>query len=135
MASGWYKKGLEAILNGDVDFLVDDIRFVAVDTAAYTVNLSTDDFLADIAVGARIATSAALAGKSTTLGVFDATDHTIATVAGASFEAVVFYKHTGVDATAILLVYVDQGTGLPYTPNNGNIDFVFDNGANKIAAL
>jgi len=135
MANALYDTGRAAFLNADVDWTADNIKAVLVDTALYTVNLTTDDFLADIAVGARIATSGNFAGKTSTAGVADATDVTFSAVTGASVEALVIYKDTGVAGTSQLIAYIDTATGLPVTPSGGDITVVWDNGANKIFKL
>jgi hypothetical protein len=135
MANALYDTGRAAFLGADVDWLADNIKAVLVDTAAYTVNLGTHDFLDDIAVGARIATSGNLAGKTSTAGVADANDVTFTAVSGATVEAVVLYKDTGVAATSQLIAYIDTATGLPVTPNGGDIVVTWDNGANKIFKL
>ena len=38
-------------------------------------------------------------------------------------------------STSQLVAYIDTATGLPVTPNGGNIQIVWDTGANKIFAL
>jgi hypothetical protein len=131
-----YDKGREGFLDGSIDWDTDDIRAILVDTGAYTAVQATDDFLADIAGGARIATSSALASKTVTSGVADAADVTFTAVTGASIEAVVLYKHTGSDATARLIAYIDTASsGLPVTPNGGDIVVQWDSGANRIFKL
>ena len=134
--SGLYDSGREGFLDGSIDWDTDDIRQILVDIGAYTVNLATHVFLSSIAAGARIAVSGALAGKTKTAGVADADDVTHLSVSGASVEAIVFYKHTGSDATARLICYVDSASsGLPVTPNGGDITVQNDNGANRIFKL
>lgn len=118
-----------------IDMDSDNIKIVMVDTALYTVNLATHQFLSDIAAGARVATSPNLANKTVAAGVFDADDVTVSAVSGASIEALVFYKDTGVAGTSPLIAYVDNYTGLPFTPNGADVQIVFDNGANKIFKL
>ena len=135
MANALYGKGRQKFLEGGIAWLADNIKAVLVDTGAYTLAIDTHEFLSDIPVGARIATSGNLATKTTTLGVADADDLTFASVTGASIEAVVLYKDTGVAATSALIAYIDTATGLPVTPNGGNINVVFDSGANKIFKL
>jgi hypothetical protein len=134
MANALYGLGRDAFLNGNIDWVNDTITAVLVDTATYTVSIDADDFLADIPVGERVATQA-LAGQSTALGVADATDTVFSTVTGDVVEAVVIYKDTGSAATSNLLVYIDTATGLPVTPNGGNITVQWDSGANKIFKL
>jgi hypothetical protein len=134
--SGKYVKFREALLQGQINLTSDDIRAILIDAADYTVDLNTHDFLADVPAGARVAASGALGSKTVTNGVFDAADPTLSSVSGDTVEAVLVYKHTGNDATANLLAYVDQATsGLPLTPNGGNVTIVWDNGSFKVFAI
>lgn len=135
MANALYDKGRQAFLQADVDWLVDDIRVILVDANDYTPNLATHDFLDDVPVAARVATSGALTGKTATDGVADANDVTFTSVSGDQFEYVLFYKHTGVESTSQLIALFDTATGLPTTPNGNDILLAFDNGANKIFKL
>lgn len=134
MANALYTKAKEGLLNGDFDLNANDIRAILVDAADYTVNIATDNALDDIPSGARVST-VALTGESLTDGVFDADDATFTSVTGDPSEAVVLYKHTGTESTSLLLAYIDTATGLPVTPNGGNIVVQWDNGANKIFKL
>lgn len=136
MANALYDGGRQRFLEGSIAFATDAIKAVLVDTGAYTVNLATHNFLSDIPVGARISTSANLASKTTTAGVADAADVTLTAVTGATVEAVVLYKDTGVAGTSALIAYIDTATsGLPATPNGGDITIVWDNGVNRIFKL
>jgi hypothetical protein len=135
MANAIYDAGREAFLNADIDWTADNIKAVLVDTALYTVNLATHNALDDIAGGARNATSANLGTKTSTAGVADAADVTFTAVTGATVEAVVLYKDTGVESTSLLIAYIDTATGLPFTPSGGNVTVTWDNGANKIFKL
>jgi len=40
-----------------------------------------------------------------------------------------------VDGDSYMLLYIDTATGLPVTPNGGDINVNWDNGANKIAKI
>lgn len=136
MANGLYAKGREGFLDGSIDWDTDDIRAILVDVGAYTVNLATHDNLDDVAAGARIAVSGALANKTKTDGVADADDVTFSAVSGATIEAIVLYKHTGVEGTSRLIAYLDSvASGLPITPNGGNILLTWSSGADKIFKL
>lgn len=134
MADALYSKGKENLLTGDIDWLSDDIKAVLVDTGAYTHNISTNEFLADISLGV-VATSSNFSGKSATDGVADADDITFTSVTGPQCEAVVIYKDTGSAATSPLIAYIDSASGLPVTPSGGNIDVIWDSGSNKIFAI
>lgn len=136
MASFLYDKGREGFAKAAINWESDDIRVIFVDTADYTVNAATHDFLDDVAVAARVATSSAsLANKTATDGVCDADDITVNAVSGDQFEALILYKHTGVESTSRLIAYIDNYTGLPCTPNGGNITVSWPNDSNKIFKL
>ncbi|MGI9419911.1 MAG: hypothetical protein ACR2RA_18965 [Geminicoccaceae bacterium] len=124
MANGLYKPYKSAAMSGgaNTDLLTGDVKAVLVDAADYTVDLDNHDFLADIAAGARVATSGNLASKTFASNAFDAADFSFTTVSGDPSEALVYYIDTGVEATSRLVLYVDTATGLPITPNGGNID-------------
>jgi hypothetical protein len=117
-----------------IDLIDDNIKIALIDTADYTYS-AAHDFLNDVAGAAIVATSSNLSGKSVTGGVFDATDVTLTSVTGDVCEAIIIYKDTGTSSTSPLIAYIDSGAGLPVTPGGGNIDIIFDSGANKIFAL
>ncbi|HMN11165.1 MAG TPA: hypothetical protein PKD55_02425 [Bellilinea sp.] len=136
MANGRYSRGRQAFGDGEVNWTADDIRVVLVDTGLYTVDLALHDFLDDIPAGARVATlSASLGGKSNSGGVLDANDATFPLVSGSTAEALVVYRHTGTEATSVLLFYIDTATGLPVTPNGDDVVISWDNGANRIIRI
>lgn len=134
MANALYGLGREAFLGGDLDWDANTIKAVLTDHGADTPNVTTDDFLDDISAGT-IATSGAFATKTKTLGVADADDITFSSVSGATVESVNIYKDSGVASSSTLIAYIDTATGLPCTPNGGNITVQWDNGANKIFKL
>jgi hypothetical protein len=135
MSNALYDRGREGFLAGDIAWDSDTIKCVLVDTADYTVNLATHDNLDDIPGGARVATSGALGSKTVTNGVADAADVTFTAVTGDPSEAIVIYKDTGTESTSRLIAFVDTATGLPVTPNGGDIVVVWNDGANKIFKL
>lgn len=135
MASFIYDSARKAFADGDIDLLVDDIRCILVDAADYTASQAADDFLDDIAAGARVAVSGAMTSKTTTAGVFDAADVTFSSVTGDESEALVLYKHTGTDGTSQLIAYIDNAAEFPITPNGGDISVAWSSGANKIFKL
>ncbi len=135
MPNALYDKGREGFLAGEIDWDTDVIKAVLIDAADYTVNLGTHQFLSDIPVAARVATSAALTGKTVASGVADAADLTFPAVSGDPAEALVIYQDTSIASTSRLIAYIDTATGLPVTPNGGDISVAWDNGANKIFKL
>lgn len=137
MSTFLYDEGRDNFANGNIDWVNDDIRLVFIDDADYIVDSALDSTLADIGAPARVAISAAsLASKSTADGIVDADDHTINAVSGDVFEAIVIVKYdTGTPDNSLLIAYIDNYSGLPATPNGGNITVAFPNDANKIFKL
>lgn len=134
MANALYDAGRDGFLGGDNDW-DSDHRVILHDDADDTVNLTTDDFLNDVAAPARVATSGTLGSPSHAAGVADASDVTFSTVTGDQAERLLIYQHTGTESTSDLVLSIDTATGLPVTPNGGNITVTWDNGANKIFKL
>lgn len=137
MANTLYDFGRQRFLEGQFNWLTDTIKVILVDTGAYSPNFTTHQFLSDIATSARIGTSSgvALTSKTTTGGAADAADITFSAVTGASIEALVIFKDTGTEGTSPLIAFIDTATGLPITPNGGDIICTWDNGTNKIFKL
>ena len=136
MANALFNSARQSFLEGNIAILTVDIKLVFVDEDDDVPNVSTDDFLDDIAAGARVATSGNFAGKSSTDGVFDATDVVVATVTGDEFESIVIYNDTPAgDGAKDLIAYIDVATGLPFTPTGNNVTVAWDNGANRIFKL
>ena len=132
MANTLYDSARQGFLEAQINWLTDTLKVLLVDAGAYTPNVSTHQFLADIPVSSRIAGPVTLTSKTTTGGAADAADVTFTSVSGASIEMIIIYKDTGTEATSPLLAMIDTATGLPITPNGGDIIVTWDNGANKI---
>jgi hypothetical protein len=135
MANALYDKGREGFLDGSIDWDTDTIKAVLVDSADYTRDLTNHDNLDDVAGAGRVATSSALSSKTVTAGVADAADVTVSSVSGDQFEYIILYKDTGTESTSRLIACIDTATGLPCTPNGGDITIQWDSGANKIFKL
>jgi len=135
MANALYDKGREAFLTGDIDWLNDNIKVTLVDTNDYTANLSTDQFYSSVPLAARVASSGNLSSKTAASGVADAADVLFTSVRGDVSEALVIWQDTGVEASSRLIAYIDVASGLPVTPNGGDITVQWDNGSNKIFKL
>lgn len=134
MANAIYPKFKETILQGGIDMSTADIRSILIDLTDYTYS-STHQFLSSVPAGAREEVSAAMTTKTFTDGVFDADDVTFSGTAGDDVDAIIIYRHTGSDATADLIAYIDTGiTGSPATLG-GDVTIRWDSGANKIFAL
>ena len=126
MANAVFPKYKEALIAGssNISLSSGDVKAILVDTAEYTYSAS-HEFLTDVGAPARTATSGNLASKSVTNGTFDSDDFTFSSVTGEESEAIVLYIDTGTAGTSRLVAYIDTGvTGLPVTPNGGDIDVV-----------
>lgn len=137
MASVWFPKFKEALLTGAANSnpSTGNVKVVLIDVGDYTYS-AAHEFLSDVPAGARVATSANLTNKTFVNGVFDADDTSFTAVTGDQSEALIIYIDTGSAATSRLMLYIDSASsGLPVTPNSGNINVSFDNGANKIGSL
>lgn len=122
MSSQLYPKGKKKILDGDIDFLVDDIRCYLIDTADETYN-SADEFHSDLTGAGIVASSGNLAGKTTTDGTFDANNIVIATVSGDTIEAVVLAKWTGASGTSPLIAWFDV---TQFTPTGADVTVIWN---------
>ena len=128
MANGLYDAGRENYLGGDLDWDANTIQAVLIDDADYTRNLATHDFFDDVPGAARVANSGALTSKTKTGGTADAADVTWSSVSGDQCEQVILYNNTGgADSTDHLILNMDTfGSGMPVTPNGGNINIVWN---------
>jgi hypothetical protein len=107
-----------------VDLDADTIKAALIDHGTDTPNVTTDDFYNDISAGLVGSLSSAFTSKTigtVAAGVFDADNVTFTAVSGNSVESVNILKDTGNTATSDLIAYFDTGTGLPVTPNGGDI--------------
>lgn len=127
MANALYDAGRDGFLLGQIDWDTDDIRAILIDTSAYTVNLSSHDFLNDVPGGARVAVAALTSEASLGAnGTADAADVTFPSVPGGdTVSAVIIYKHTGTESTSRLIAYYDTVTNMPLATNGGDITLQF----------
>jgi hypothetical protein len=131
MANALYDSCRKGFLDGDFDWVADTIKVSLIDTGAYTYS-AAHDFHDDVAGGSIIAGPATLGTKATTGGSADAADVTFSAVSGVSIEAILIYKFVTVSSDSPLMAYIAPATGLPITPNGGDIIVTWDNGTNKI---
>jgi len=134
MANTLYDKGREGFLDGSIDWDTDDIRTCLV-KSTYTFS-AAHQYMSSI-TSYDNGRSAALGSKTVTSGVADAANTSLTATAADASKALVIFKHTGSDATARLIAYIDTPTsGLPFTPSAGQtVNITWDNGANKIFKL
>lgn len=142
MANALFDPGREGFLDGSIDWDTASIKVLLV--RGYTFS-AAHKFVSDLtgAGGTIHDTSDALTSKSVTSGVADAADVTRTAVpTNANDHVLVFIQASavtgGADVAATaqrLIAFVDTGTNFPIVPNGGDINYTWDNGANKIFKL
>ena len=125
MTNAIYPKWREAIMQATANSsLGGTVRVALVDTGVYTYSAAHEFYSS---VSGVVGTPETLASKTFTNGTFDAADVTFTAVSGSTVEALVIYVDTGTAGTSRLVAYLDTGyTGLPVTPNGGNITIQWD---------
>jgi carbohydrate-selective porin OprB len=126
MANALYPKFKESALQAGVNLSSGSVKALLVDLADYTYSAS-HQYLSDVAVAGRVATSGALTTKTFTNGLFDADNASFTAVTGDQSEALIIFVDTGSAATSPLVAFFDTGvTGLPVTPNGGDINITWN---------
>lgn len=136
MANSIYTAFLNGILGSHatrVDLDADTIKIALVDngSADGAPDAANDDFWDDQDAGL-IGTAYTLANKtigSVGAGVFDNTVDpapAFTAVSGATVESLVLFKDTGTPSTSNLIAFWDTATGLPLTPNGGDVNLTFN---------
>jgi hypothetical protein len=102
-------------------------------------NFSADAvFLSDIPAAVWRARGTYLTTKTVPSGIADADDTGVAAVGSsgsATAVAVVLISETGASNTSMVGAYIDTASALPFLPNGGDEQILWDNGANKIFKL
>lgn len=132
MASKIYPKAKETALQGGLNMSSGTVKVSLIDTGTYTYSDAHQFYSSVTGV---VGTPVTLSSKTFVNGLFDAADATFSAVSGATVEALIIWVDTGSSATSPLIAFIDSATGLPVTPNGGNIDVAWDNGTNKIFQL
>lgn len=134
MANSFYNAFLNGILGSHatrVDLDADTIKMALRDSSGGASAAATNDFWDDLNAGL-VGTAYTLAAKvigTPAAGVFDNTVDpapAFTAVSGATVEELVFFKDTGSPATSNLICWFDTGTGLPLTPNGGDVNVTFN---------
>jgi len=135
VANSFFNSFLNGILGSHatrVDLDADTIKMYLHDSGAGgTPTAATNDFYNDLSAGL-VGTAYTLAAKTigtAGVGVFDNTTDpapAFSSVSGATVEALVFFKDTGTPATSDLICFFDTATGLPLTPNGGDVNVTFN---------
>lgn len=142
MSNALYGKGRNKFARGDIKWLAaagDTIKVCLLKTAyAGMGQIDTHEWFSDLganvvgnAGGSGLADCPALTKIDPVLGVCDASDVTLTAVSGTVgvCDYICIFKDTGVTTTSPLLALIATATGLPVTPNGGDITIQWDNTA------
>jgi hypothetical protein len=136
MSNFIYDKARDKFLQGGIAWKSggDTFRAYLIDNDSYTPDQAADEFLSAIPDAEQIA-YAALTPSNPGAGVADAADITFTAVTGDVCEVIVIVKWVTSKSDSPLIAYIDTATGLPVTPNGGDINVVWDAGSNRIFKL
>lgn len=138
MANAAFTPAKEGFIDGSLD--LDTAVIKAAFVRSYTFS-AAHKFVSDVttAGGVLNGTSAALANKTVTGGVFDADDTSATTAASAVDHGILLFQSSAVtgggDVAASaqrVIAWYDSGTGLPIQPGTASTPIVWDSGTNKI---
>ena len=122
MANALYDTFKQGVLNEEFDLNTDAIKATLSDAADYTFSAAHDEYANDVAGAAKVAVSSALGSPTIANGVFDTSDFTWSAVTGDPCEQVLLWDDDTTNDR--LIAFYDTGmTGMPVTPNGGNINF------------
>lgn len=132
MANAIYPLYKQALLSASTDVSLnlntvqDGPMCSLVDTGTYTYN-AAHQFFSPSLTGIQ-GTDQRITSPTVVTGTFDGNDLTYTAITGVSIEALVIYRHNATaNTTWRLVAYLDTGvTGLPVTPNGGDITVAWD---------
>ena len=112
---------------GDFDITAQTIKAMFVDHADDTPSTSGDNFIDDILSAARIPAIASCPALATDtvgsvgVGVYDADNTVFTALSGDPAESLIIFRDSGTESTSALIAFWDTATGLPLTPNGGDV--------------
>jgi hypothetical protein len=133
VANAKYNPFLEQLGAKAVSMTADVWKCSLIDLADYTFSAAHNEYSGgarDVPLAAIVSESAALTSLTFTSGAFDSADFSFTTVTGDQSEALILWDDT--ITNDLPAVFYDTGmTGMPVTPNGGNINVTL--GANWFA--
>jgi hypothetical protein len=141
MADNLFNPGREGFLAAEIDWNSAVIRVALV--RGYTYSASHKFVSEIVTAGATLVATSNLTNCAVANGIADADDVVFSAVpTGTACNALIIYQASAVGgggdvATSAqrLIADIRDATGLPVTPNGGNINVAWDNGSNKIFNL
>lgn len=96
-------------------------------------------FFTQIPTAARIKIyESTVGGKTVASGIADMDDMTlsaVSSVAASAIGAIVLFADSGSYSTSRLIAWIDTATGIPASPNSGDIVLQWSSGASKVFML
>lgn len=136
MANFIYGKAKQALLNGQINVLSNNLKVLLV-TSSYTPSINSDQYVSDINPSYIKNRSGVIQNVSNALGTLDADDVVISVHDGSAFKAVVLYNSSASDSDSRLISYIDTSPGLPFAGVNFSlpITIIWNNDSTKILSL
>jgi hypothetical protein len=131
MANALYDNARQLFLTGTLDWLTISAKVFLIDTTHYTYS-SAHQYVSTVGSSARVAGPVLITTPTAVAGAAGGDNITFSAVSGATVRAIIIYSDTGTEATSPLIAYIDTATGLPITPNGGDIILQWDTGVNLI---
>lgn len=130
MANGLFASYRTLALGAGLNLSSLTINAIFIDATDDIPVLATDDFFDDLAgTPVPVEASAPALGTKTlgtvAAGVFDAADTVFTSLSGDQVEYLVIYEDSGTSTTSDLIAMWDTATGIPLTPNGGNVTIVW----------
>jgi hypothetical protein len=131
MANAIYPLFKQSLLAGDTNSDLDNntttdgVYVALIDTGTYTYSAAHQFYSS---LSGIVGTPQRITSPTVTNGVLDGGDVTFTAVSGNSVEALAIYRqNSGADTTWRLVAFIDTGvTGLPVTPNGGDITITWN---------
>ena len=128
MADAFYEEFRNGMFGGGAhaqpDLTANDIRVGLRDEGVTAIDLATQVDAADVSSawqGSHTALASLTVG-SAGVGAFDHADETYPSLSGNEFESLDYFDYeTAVEGTSPLICNLDSWTGLPFTPNGGDL--------------
>lgn len=115
-------------MEGGVAGLSDNLSISLVGST-YTPSLSGDQYYNAISGGAIIAAAVALTSRTGAAGTLSADNVLFTSVSGSAASYIPLFVDSGTSSTSPLLGLIDTASGLPVTPNGGDITVAWSGGA------
>lgn len=123
---------------GQIDWESDDFRVALIDTVEYSVDEVSHTSMDDVPGAAIVADTALVSPVALSDGTASAANTVFSSVSGNTSSAVLIYRDNGTSEPEdnVLIAYIDSSiSGLPVSPNGGDITVLWNGGDGKIFRL